>query len=194
MPFRSLPGINTPEANATTPPEDVCGPAGTDCTPKDGVTLSPLGNRLAQSTLDAAAGNTNLKKKRCFHFVKEGLAAEGIQLDGAKAYQAAAQLAKNPKFNEVKVARNQLSELPAGAVVVWNKNPKAKHPHGHISVALGDGREVSDRIRPQTESYRSTFRVFLPEGAAPPVMVAKDLPSANPTRDAGTPARIDTVG
>lgn len=135
----------------------------TTATPTDDVTLSSPGERLAQSALDAAAGNTDLKKKRCFKFVKQGLAAEGVELSGKSAYMAAGQLARNPQFQERKgVKPSELSELPAGAVVVWNKN--SKHPHGHISVALGDGREVSDRIRQQIEGYGTSVRVFLPAG------------------------------
>ncbi|MFN8611540.1 MAG: hypothetical protein U0931_28600 [Vulcanimicrobiota bacterium] len=149
--------------------------------PGDSVSLSGLGPRLAQSTLEAAAGNTNLRRQRCYHFVKEGLAAEGIELTGKPAYLAANQLARNPHFTEVRVPRDELSELPAGAVVVWNRNRQANHPNGHISVALGDGREVSDRIRPQVTNYRSQYRVFLPEGAT---LVAR---SGNPTAG-GLPA------
>ena len=140
--------------------------------PQDGVTLSSFGQRLAQSTLDCASENTNLKRFRCFHFVKDGLEAEGVNLQGKSAYQAAPQLARNPNFKEAKFTRDQLSELPAGAVVVWNKS--AKHKNGHISVALGDGREVSDRIRPQIENYQSAYRVFLPN-------------DGSPTRQAGIP-------
>jgi hypothetical protein len=160
------PSLSTPVFNEAT------APTGPVAAPGDNVTLSGLGPRLAQSTLDAAAGNTNLRRQRCFHFVKEGLAAEGIELTGKPAYLAANQLARNPHFSEVRVSRDQLPELPAGAVVVWNRNRAAHHPNGHISVALGDGREVSDRIRPQTTAYRSQFRVFLPEGTSLDTMVA----------------------
>lgn len=144
--------------------------------PGDGVTLSGLGPRLAASTLDAANDNDDLARRRCFRFVKEGLAAEGVNLTGGHAYMAAEQLADHPNFEEVRVSRDQLPDLPAGAVVVWDRNTRANHPSGHISVALGDGREVSDRIRPQTTAYRSTFRVFLPEGASLDTMVADSRP------------------
>lgn len=152
--------------------------AGSEATsgPTDGVTLSSPGERLAQSTLDAASRNTNLRKMRCFKFVKEGLAAEGVELSGKSAYMAAPQLARNPQFQEMKGVRpNQLSELPAGAVVVWNRS--GKHPHGHISVALGDGREVSDRIRQQIEGYGTAVRVFIPNGG-PTTMTASNTNGA----------------
>ncbi|MBS2035190.1 hypothetical protein JST97_09375 [bacterium] len=151
------------------------GDAGPVSEPGDSVSLSGLGPRLAQSTLEAAACNQDLSRQRCYHFVKEGLAAEGIELTGKPAYLAANQLARNPHFQEVRVPRDELADLPAGAVVVWNRNVKAGHRNGHISVALGDGREVSDRIRPQVTNYRSQYRVFLPEGAT---LVARNGDSA----------------
>lgn len=148
-------------------------------TPADGVTLSSPGERLAQSTLDAAAGNTNLKKMRCYKFVKEGLAAEGVEVTGKSAYMAAPQLARNSQFQEMRgVKPSELSELPAGAVVVWNKSKK--HPNGHISVALGDGREVSDRIRTQIEGYGTSVRVFIPKAGTPTMTAGNGGLPSNP--------------
>lgn len=133
--------------------------------------------------MDAANDNDDLARRRCYRFVKEGLAAEGVNLTGRHAYMAADQLAVNPNFEEVRVNRDQLDDLPAGAVVVWDRNLRANHPSGHISVSLGDGREVSDRIRPQTTAYRSTFRVFLPEGASLETVVADNRrPSSLPAQ------------
>ncbi len=88
--------------------------------------------------------------------------ALGISLYGKSAYMAAAQLANNSKFKQVKVDSDDLSKLPPGAVVVWGKTSKS--PHGHISVALGDGREASDHIQKQMKSLRgySNYKVFLP--------------------------------
>jgi hypothetical protein len=146
--------------------------------------LTPLGDRLVYSTKEAASHKQG-KKKECYHYVKQGLAAEGINLDGRQAYKAAPQLARDPHFREVKIPRDDLERLPAGAVVVWNRNPKAGHLSGHISVAMGDGNEVSDRIRPQVTNYRSQYRVFLPvEGQGGAMMVAGnrgDDPSTTPS-------------
>ncbi len=105
----------------------------------------------------------------CFKYVCEALARAGVKggVGGASAYMAADQLAKNPKFREVKVAPKDLPKLPAGAVVVWDRNgsgaSSAGRIHGHISISLGDGREVSDLVRPQTTNMGSNVRVFLPK-------------------------------
>ncbi len=105
----------------------------------------------------------------CFKYVCEALARAGVKggVGGASAYMAADQLAKNPKFREVKVAPADLPKLPAGAIVVWDRNgsgaSSAGRIHGHISISLGDGREVSDVIRKQTTNMGSNVRVFLPK-------------------------------
>ena len=105
----------------------------------------------------------------CFKYVCEALARAGVKggVGGASAYMAADQLAKNPKFREIKVAPKDLPKLPAGAIVVWDRGGSgtsaAGREHGHISISLGDGREVSDVIRKQTTGMGSNVRVFLPK-------------------------------
>ncbi|MCA9777398.1 MAG: hypothetical protein KC800_11795, partial [Candidatus Eremiobacteraeota bacterium] len=71
------------------------------------------------------------------------------------------QLAKNPKVKEVNVSPQDFKKLPAGAIVVWDKG--AGHEHGHISVALGNGKEASDVIRDQITNYGTKPRVFIPK-------------------------------
>jgi hypothetical protein len=108
-----------------------------------------------------AAANANGPGGYCFKWVSNALRRHGVNTSGASAYMAADQLAKNPKFREVKVNPQDLKKLPAGAVVVWNKGKG--HPHGHISIALGNGKEASDKIRNQITNYGTGVRVFLPK-------------------------------
>ena len=96
----------------------------------------------------------------CYRGVKHHLRQIGVNLTGASAYQAADQLAQTGRFREVQVSREQLRSLPAGAVVVWNRGNGRRH--GHISIAMGDGREASDRIRRQITNYPNSYRVFIP--------------------------------
>lgn len=126
----------------------------------------------------------------CYRGVKDVLSRVNppIKLDGGSAYQAADQLRTRyaDRFNEVKLTvppnaatRDYLKKLPPGAVVVWgHSNNPAKYQqglkagngyaHGHISVALGNGYEFSDRDRPQItgpgdpERYGS-LSVFIPK-------------------------------
>ena len=73
---------------------------------------------------------------------------------------AADQLAaRKDRFREVPA--NDLAKLPAGAVVVWGKGSSRS---GHISIALGDGREASDHMGAQMRSHYggAPARVFVP--------------------------------
>lgn len=121
---------------------------------------SAFGNRLAADAQQIAASGVAGRGGNCKRGVRMALNRQGVQLDGLSAYQGADQLARNPRFREVRVSRDGLRSLPPGAVVVWDR--KAGHPHGHISIALGNGREASDVIRNQITGYGSAFRVFLP--------------------------------
>ena len=118
---------------------------------------SSFGKKLAVD----AERNANGPGGYCFKWVSQALRRHGVQTSGASAYMAADQLAKNDKFKEVRVSPKDFKKLPPGAVVVWNKGPG--HPHGHISIALGDGREASDKIRNQITNYGTSARVFIPK-------------------------------
>lgn len=139
---------------------------------------SELSSRQASPTSLAAQSNSGMSARLmesirrspvpprcrpgyCYRGVKHHLRQVGVNLTGGSAYMAADQLAATGRFREVQVPPSQLRTLPAGAVVVWDRGPGK--PHGHISIAMGDGREASDRIRPQITRYASgRCRVFIP--------------------------------
>jgi peptidoglycan hydrolase-like protein with peptidoglycan-binding domain len=136
----------------------------------------------------------------CYRGVKAAVRQTlGVELTGGSAYMAADQLASNPKFKEISVSRDQLANLPAGAIVVWS--PYEGNPHGHISVALGDGREAASKIRNQFTSLgngSSTYRVFVladeagaqqPTSSAPP-----STQSPAPSSELGTFSRSEPAG
>jgi hypothetical protein len=107
-------------------------------------------------------GGRNYSTKRCYEFVANAVDAKiGPFLSGGHAYLAANQLARNPKFKEIKVAAKDLSKLPAGAIVVWGKGDSKS---GHISIADGKGNEISDFVGNQMKSHYGGGkpRVFLP--------------------------------
>lgn len=118
------------------------------------------GSKLAEIAR-AEATNGDSKGGLCYRDVSRSLAKIGITATGASAYMAADQLAKNPKVKEMKVAQSELTKLPAGAIVVWNKGNG--HEHGHISISTGDGKEASDLMRNQITNYGTSFRVFMPQ-------------------------------
>lgn len=63
-------------------------------------------------------------------------------------------------FKEVSVSRDELTSLPAGAIVVWEAS--SGHQYGHISIALGDGQESSDFIGSQMTAREANYHVFIP--------------------------------
>ncbi len=120
-----------------------------------------LGQNLAKAGIRAA--NSMRSENWCFRGVKKALkiAYGKPLLSGEFAYEAAAQLARNPRFKEISVPAADLRKLPAGALVVW-KASRANNA-GHISIALGDGRESSDHIGKQlTRHHGAGHRVFIP--------------------------------
>ena len=93
----------------------------------------------------------------CYRGVANTLGRFGIRLYGKSAYMAAPQLARHDRFQEVSAH----GELPKGTVLVFG--PTQKHPHGHITVYLGNGKEASDHVQ-NLVSYKkySGVRAFVP--------------------------------
>ena len=120
------------------------------------------GTAWGKSLAQDAAANATGSGGWCYKYVAEAVARQGGgTLTGGSAYMAADQLAKNGNFKEVSgVSDADLRNLPAGCIVVWDRGNGQEH--GHICVSLGDGREASDVIRPMTQGYGTSFRVFQP--------------------------------
>lgn len=110
----------------------------------------------------------------CAKGVMDALERAGISKNGetrvASAYQAVDKFRqRNDKFQEVKVPKKDLNNLPAGCIIVWDpytdKNGNY-HKHGHIAVTLGKNRfgvqqEASDHL--QNLSIKSSqYHVFVP--------------------------------
>lgn len=117
-----------------------------------------LGQNLAHYAISQNTGGTGY----CYQYVAQAIHAHlpGF-LSGNHAYLAADQLANSPHFKEVAISPEQLTLLPAGAVVVWSQGSSES---GHISIADGRGNEVSDHIGPQMRSHYGggVARVFVP--------------------------------
>ncbi len=133
----------------------------------------PTGQALLQSMRDNPFP-PGARCGLCFRGVKHHLRQVGVNLHGGSAFMAADQLARHPRFQEIRVSRDQLRSLPAGAIVVWDKDPSNRSrnggkEHGHISIADGRGHEFSDKPRNQMTNYGPRFRVFIP----------RDTPGAN---------------
>ncbi|MEZ0369147.1 MAG: peptidoglycan-binding protein [Candidatus Sericytochromatia bacterium] len=145
-------------------------------------TLKKLENPMAETAFGRLLARTGYSKamslggysslSKCYTGVGTALEQTGVRMTGLSAYLAADQLARSPRFREVKISANQLPKLPAGAVVVWDRSASPAQrlwgggwTHGHISIADGKGREMSDYIDAQRTTYYASnrFRVFLPK-------------------------------
>jgi hypothetical protein len=123
------------------------------------LSTSDFGKRFAK-TAEATANKINTPGL-CLKGVNDSMQAMGINPHRhPSAYMALDDFRKDPHFKEVSVSKSQLDKLPAGAVVIWGQGQGL--PHGHISVALGDGREASSRVRKQLH-LNSQYHVFLPK-------------------------------
>ncbi len=121
-----------------------------------------LGAALVKEAIAETGGKT-VAGGWCYHHVANAVdRVIGRFLYGDDAFMAASQLAaKKDLFTEVPAT--DLPSLPAGAIVVWGKG---KSDSGHISIADGKGRELSDFIGAQMTSHYggAPARAFLPKG------------------------------
>lgn len=123
---------------------------------------NPYHSGLGQQLVDFAKRHTSGTRWRCYRFVARAIHAKTEPfLQGMHAYMAADQLAQSKYFKEIEVSAADLPSLPAGAVVVWGKGSSRS---GHISIADGQGNEISDHIAPQMQAHygRARHRTFIP--------------------------------
>lgn len=135
-----------------------------------------LGSRLANisennaektNTIGWCAGGTNTALE------KSGLAKGETRV--AAAYQEIGVLEHHKNFKDVTSLignKKDLASLPAGCVVIFDKNNDKNHvvqnlsdEYGHIFVTLGDGQAASDHIENLKETlpkYSGQYHVFVP--------------------------------
>jgi hypothetical protein len=167
-----------PNRSESLPDTDAAQPTGPRPTATD------FGNSLVASARNVDRSMDNSGK--CLKGVRLTLEGAGVQLRDPRtggnlnsAYQAADVLANQhrDRFTEMTPAsRNDLRNLPPGAIVVWDRNPdpglRAANPsngysHGHIEVigeggqAYSDGRQ-SWGVTMNNNGRYGGFRVFLP--------------------------------
>lgn len=101
----------------------------------------------------------------CYRAVKDTLAKSNLnngEITGGSAKDASRVLSNHKNFKEVKVSRKDLKSLPAGCIIVWQESPG--HPHGHIAITLGKGKEASDKVRKVIVRNDAEYSVYVPVG------------------------------
>lgn len=115
------------------------------------------GKRLA----NIAAQNTVGFRKQCATYVKKAISKAGLgEYEYGDAYECVSILKRNPNFKEISTTGLNLSNLPAGCVLVYDRGVSGySRKYGHIEITLGNGQAVSDGV---TNNIRQGARVFAP--------------------------------
>ncbi len=114
----------------------------------------------------ALHGNNHTSGKQCGKGVGESIeAAFGYRLYG-DGYEWAQNLAGRSDWEEVteEISPDELTSLPAGAVVSWSQYDGG--PYGHVFISDGQGHEISDFVgNISVDNFinkGATYRVFIP--------------------------------
>lgn len=118
------------------------------------------GERLAQRVLNGLPEQRNYPL--CARYVKEAIRDTGLgaYVNGNGEYCKYI-LRANPNFKETKIAGKNLSKLPAGCIIVYDKFDAGYGKDGHVEITLGDGRACSDVISEEIEQSDKAY-VFIP--------------------------------
>ncbi len=123
-----------------------------------------MGKKLAEAVVSSINANGSTTGW-CLRGVNRAMSkVYGYGFSFGSAYQALGALQSDSNFVEITSQypnKSDLKNLPAGAIVVWGNN--SAHPHGHISIALGDGREASDHIANQYTNSGNGYHIFMPK-------------------------------
>ena len=97
----------------------------------------------------------------CARNVKEAIEDAGLgRYESGHGYQVADILADNKNFKEVSAKNIDLSSLPAGCVLVYDRGVSGySSQYGHTEITLGNGTAASGGI---THNIRQGARVFMP--------------------------------
>lgn len=115
------------------------------------------GEKLAYTASKNAVGFT----KHCATYVKNAIQSSGLgAYEYGDAYECANILERNKNFKEISTNGLDLSTLPAGCVLVYDKGVAGySSKYGHTEITLGNGQAVSDGV---TNNIRQGARVFVP--------------------------------
>lgn len=115
------------------------------------------GDKLANTAAKNTVGFTH----QCATYVKNAIQNSGLgAYEYGDAYECANILERNKNFKEISTNGLDLSTLPAGCVLVYDKGVAGySSKYGHTEITLGNGQAVSDGV---TNNIRQGARVFVP--------------------------------
>ncbi len=116
------------------------------------------GERLANIALNSSVGWTGY----CAAFVKRAIQYANLgSYKYGHAYQMSDILKNNGNFKEISPEKVDVSKLPAGCVLVYDKGTEGySKKYGHTEITTGDGRAVSDGIT--RNLHKKPSSIFIP--------------------------------
>ncbi len=118
------------------------------------------GEMLAKRIIEGLPEHRNYPL--CARYVKQAIRDVGLgpYINGNGEYCKYI-LRANPNFKETKIAGKNLSKLPAGCIIVYDRFDAGYGKDGHVEITLGDGRACSDIITEEIEPSDNAY-VFIP--------------------------------
>lgn len=109
----------------------------------------------------ASISRENGFRNRCAASVKRAIEAAGLgKYQSGHGYQLADILSRNTNFREIFASGLDLSKLPAGCILVYDRGVAGySSRYGHTEITLGNGSAASDGI---THNIKQGARVFVP--------------------------------
>ena len=116
------------------------------------------GKNLAKIALNRSVGWTGY----CAAYVKSAIQEANLgAYKYGHAYQMPSILRNNSNFKEISPEGVDVGKLPAGCVLVYDKNTEGySKKYGHTEITTGDGRAVSDGITKNL--YKKPSSIFIP--------------------------------
>lgn len=118
------------------------------------------GEKLAKRVLEGLPSHRTYPL--CARYVKQAIKDVGLgpYINGNGEYCKYI-LRANPNFKETEIAGKDLSKLPAGCIIVYDRFDAGYGKDGHVEITLGDGRACSDVITENIEPSDNAY-VFIP--------------------------------
>ena len=115
------------------------------------------GDKLANTAAKNTVGFTH----KCATYEKKAIQNSGLgAYEYGDAYECANILERNKNFKEISTNGLDLSTLPAGCVLVYDKGVAGySSKYGHTEITLGNGQAARDGV---TNNIRQGARVFVP--------------------------------
>ena len=127
------------------------------------LSLSDVGYSAQKGKKLALTARSNTKGfgGDCALYVRRALEKCGLgNGERGDGYEYASILSRNKNFKEISTSGIDLSDLPAGCVLVYNRGTAGySRKYGHVEITLGNGKAASDGI---TNNIRQGASVLVP--------------------------------